>query len=56
MLLLIAGLFVLFLLSGMPVAFALALASFPVFVLPGTMPPTSDEWMKVQLKQISSPL
>ncbi|MXN65567.1 TRAP transporter large permease subunit [Stappia sp. GBMRC 2046] len=40
MLLLIAGLFVLFLLSGMPVAFALALASFPVFVLTGTMPPT----------------
>jgi len=40
MLLLIAGLFVLFLISGMPVAFALALASFPVFVLTGTMPPT----------------
>jgi tripartite ATP-independent transporter DctM subunit len=40
MLLLIAGLFVLFLLSGMPVAFALALASIPVFVLTGTMPPT----------------
>ncbi len=40
MLLLIAGLFVLFLLSGIPVAFALALASFPVFVLTGTMPPT----------------
>ena len=40
MLLLIASLFVLFLLSGMPVAFALALASFPVFVLTGTMPPT----------------
>ena len=40
MLLLVAGLFVLFLLSGMPVAFALALASFPVFVLTGTMPPT----------------
>ena len=40
MLLLIAGLFALFLLSGMPVAFALILASFPVFVLTGTMPPT----------------
>ena len=40
MLLLIGGLFLLFLLSGMPVAFALALASFPVFVLTGTMPPT----------------
>lgn len=40
MLLLIAGLFALFLISGMPVAFALALASFPVFVLTGTMPPT----------------
>lgn len=40
MLLTIAGLFVLFLLSGMPVAFALALASFPVFMVTGTMPPT----------------
>ncbi|MEC9344218.1 MAG: TRAP transporter large permease [Pseudomonadota bacterium] len=40
MLLLVAGLFALFLLSGMPVAFALALASIPVFVLTGTMPPT----------------
>ncbi len=40
MLLLIAGLFALFLFSGMPVAFALALAAFPVFVLTGTMPPT----------------
>lgn len=40
MLLLIALLFVLFLVIGMPVAFALALASFPVFVLTGTMPPT----------------
>jgi TRAP-type transport system large permease protein len=40
MLLLIAGLFALFLLIGMPVAFALALASIPVFVLTGTMPPT----------------
>jgi tripartite ATP-independent transporter DctM subunit len=40
MLLLIAGLFALFLISGMPVAFALSLAAFPVFVLTGTMPPT----------------
>ena len=40
MLSIIAILFVLFLLSGMPVAFALALASFPVFVLIGPMPPT----------------
>jgi tripartite ATP-independent transporter DctM subunit len=40
MLLLVAGLFALFLISGMPVAFALALAAFPVFVLTGTMPPT----------------
>ena len=40
MLLLVACLFVLFLISGMPVAFALALASFPVFVMTGTMPPT----------------
>lgn len=40
MLLLIAGLFALFLFMGMPVAFALALASIPVFVLTGTMPPT----------------
>jgi len=40
MLTLIAALFVLFLLSGLPVAFALALAAFPVFVLTGTMPPT----------------
>lgn len=40
MLLLVAALFVVFLVSGMPVAFALALASFPVFVLTGTMPPT----------------
>ncbi len=40
MLLLIAGLFTLFLLIGMPVAFALMLASFPVFVMTGTMPPT----------------
>ncbi len=40
MLLLIAALFACFLLVGMPVAFALALAAFPVFVLTGTMPPT----------------
>ncbi|MBL4598756.1 MAG: TRAP transporter large permease [Rhizobiaceae bacterium] len=40
MLLLIAGLFALFLISGIPVAFALALASFPVFVLTDTMPLT----------------
>jgi TRAP-type transport system large permease protein len=40
MLLVIAGLFVLFLLSGIPVAFALALASFPVFLWTGTIPPT----------------
>ncbi|MBO6560193.1 MAG: TRAP transporter large permease [Nisaea sp.] len=40
MLTLIAALFLLFLLSGLPVAFALALAAFPVFVLTGTMPPT----------------
>lgn len=40
MLLLIAGLFAFFLIAGMPVAFALALASIPVFVLTGTMPPT----------------
>ena len=40
MLLLITGLFALFLLIGMPVAFALMLASIPVFVLTGTMPPT----------------
>ena len=40
MLLLIAGLFALFLISGIPVAFALALASFPVFVLSDTMPLT----------------
>lgn len=40
MLLLIAGLFALFLLSGIPVAFALALAAFPVFIVTGTMPPT----------------
>ncbi|QDL94355.1 TRAP transporter large permease (plasmid) [Paroceanicella profunda] len=40
MLLLILALFVLFLLLGMPVAFALALSAIPVFVLTGTMPPT----------------
>ncbi len=40
MLLMIAGLFALFLLVGMPVAFALALASIPVFVATGTIPPT----------------
>lgn len=40
MLLLIAFLFALFLIIGMPVAFALALASIPVFLLTGTMPPT----------------
>lgn len=40
MLLVIAGLFVLFLVIGMPVAFALALAAFPVFLATGTMPPT----------------
>ena len=40
MMLLIAGLFVLFLLLGQPVAFALALAAVPVFALTGTMPPT----------------
>ena len=36
----IAVLFVFFLVVGMPVAFALALASIPVFILTGTMPPT----------------
>lgn len=40
MLLTIAGLFVLFLVLGMPIAFALALASIPVFLVTGTMPPT----------------
>lgn len=40
MLLLIAALFAFFLLFGMPVAFALALAAFPVFVITGAMPPT----------------
>ncbi len=40
MLLLIAGFFALFLIIGLPVAFALMLASIPVFVLTGTMPTT----------------
>ncbi len=40
MLLIIASFFALFLLLGQPVAFALALAAIPVFVLTGTMPPT----------------
>ncbi|WP_339761912.1 TRAP transporter large permease [uncultured Hoeflea sp.] len=40
MLLLIGGLFAFFLIVGMPVAFALALASIPVFILTGTMPAT----------------
>ena len=40
MLLIIAVLFVIFLMIGIPVAFALMLASIPVFVLEGTMPPT----------------
>lgn len=40
MLILIAALFALFLLIGLPVAFALGLAAIPVFVLTGTMPPT----------------
>lgn len=40
MLILIAFLFALFLILGQPVAFALALAAIPVFVLTGTMPPT----------------
>ncbi len=40
MMFLIAGLFALFLVLGQPVAFALALAAVPVFVLTGTMPPT----------------
>lgn len=39
MLLLISGLFALFLFLGQPVAFALGLAAIPVFVLTGTMPP-----------------
>ncbi len=40
MLLLIAALFTLFLLVGMPIAFALMLAAFPVFLLTGSMPPS----------------
>ncbi len=40
MLIIIAILFTVFLVVGMPVAFALALASIPVFVFTGTMPPT----------------
>jgi TRAP-type transport system large permease protein len=36
----IAFLFALFLVAGMPVAFALALAAIPVFIATGTMPPT----------------
>lgn len=40
MLILIAILFVLFLVIGLPVAFALALAALPVFIVTGTMPPT----------------
>ena len=40
MLVAIGLLFVVFLLSGMPVAFALALASFPVFLFTEMMPPT----------------
>lgn len=40
MLILIAVLFAVFLFIGMPVAFALGLASIPVFVLTGAMPPT----------------
>lgn len=40
MLLLIALLFTIFLVIGMPVAFALMLSSIPVFLLTGMMPPT----------------
>lgn len=40
MLTLIALLFILFLVLGLPVAFALALAAIPVFIATGTMPPT----------------
>jgi tripartite ATP-independent transporter DctM subunit len=40
MLFLVATLFAVFLIAGIPVAFALALASIPVFILTGTMPPT----------------
>lgn len=40
MLLLVAALFAVFLVAGVPVAFALAMSAIPVFVLTGTMPPT----------------
>ncbi|MFC6489423.1 TRAP transporter large permease [Nitratireductor sp. GCM10026969] len=40
MVVLIAILFAVFLIIGLPVAFALALAAIPVFTLSGTMPPT----------------
>lgn len=40
MLFLIAILFAVFLVIGLPVAFALALAAIPVFIVTGTMPPT----------------
>ncbi|WMS40951.1 TRAP transporter large permease [Acuticoccus sp. MNP-M23] len=40
MLLTIAALFALFLVIGLPVAFALMLAAIPVFIATGTMPPT----------------
>jgi tripartite ATP-independent transporter DctM subunit len=40
MLILIAVLFAVFLVIGLPVAFALMLSAIPVFVLTGTMPPT----------------
>ncbi len=40
MLILVAVLFTVFLIVGMPVAFALAIASIPVFIFTGTMPPT----------------
>ncbi|MEZ5666049.1 MAG: TRAP transporter large permease [Alphaproteobacteria bacterium] len=40
MLALIAILFAVFLVVGLPIAFALALAAIPVFTLTGTMPPT----------------
>ncbi len=40
MLFTIAALFALFLVIGLPVAFALGLAAIPVFVVSGTMPPT----------------
>ncbi|MEQ9326863.1 MAG: TRAP transporter large permease [Rhodospirillales bacterium] len=40
MLILVAVLFTVFLIVGMPVAFALAIASIPVFIFTGAMPPT----------------